>query len=104
MKNKVSTIVEKTKDGGDWLFPLGSVFCTPGALREIPMNEAVRSLNRHLTGDWGDLGQHDRKQNDLALSHGGRILSAYHTVADRKFWIITEADRSSTTILLPEEY
>lgn len=58
----------------------------------------------HARGDWGELDAEDRAANDRALKDGTRLLSAYHTKAGTKFWIITEADRSSTTALLPSEY
>ena len=85
--------------------PLGRVVATPGALkllmeaREHPFN----FLDRHATGDWGELCAFDRRQNEIALSDGYRVLSSYDVLAGR-VWIITEADRSVTTILLPEEY
>lgn len=60
-------------------------------------------LKRHLSGDWGEVCEADRRENEFALRNGARLLSAY-TVDDHKIWIITEADRSSTTILFPEEY
>ena len=77
---------------------------TRGAEREVTFEEALESVCRHATGDWGELDVHDRKENNFSLRSGYRLLSAYHTRSGRKFWIITEADRSSTTILLPEEY
>ena len=61
-------------------------------------------LSRHVTGDWGTVGDEDKKLNDAAVKDGTRILSAYQTSAGEKLWVITEADRSSTTILLPDEY
>ena len=63
-------------------------------------------LNRHVSGDWGELCEEDKELNDQALHDGNRILSAYETSAGytRKIWVITEADRSVTTLLLPEEY
>ena len=62
-------------------------------------------LLRHLSADWGDVGHHDRRRNDVALRRGGeRLLSSYQVTADLKVWIITEADRSVTTVLLPDEY
>ena len=59
---------------------------------------------RHMAGDWGDVDEEDKAANDQALTDGSRLLSAYRTAAAKKLWIITEADRSATTILLPEEY
>jgi len=85
--------------------PLGRVLVTPGALRlllergEHPFDY----LARHATGDWGDLCEHNRRENELSLEHGWRILSSY-PVGVKCIWVITEADRSVTTILLPEEY
>jgi hypothetical protein len=85
--------------------PLGRVVATPGALkllmeaREHPFN----FLARHATGDWGELCAFDRRQNEIALREGNRVFSSYDAPAGR-VWIITEADRSVTTILLPEEY
>jgi hypothetical protein len=85
--------------------PLGKVVATPGAL-ELLMEEGEDPfdyLARHATGDWGELDDHDRKENEQSLEHGWRIVSSY-PVGERRIWIITEADRSVTTILLPEEY
>jgi hypothetical protein len=61
-------------------------------------------LSRHLLGDWGDLGEEDKKENEFSVLNNFRILSAYTLTTSVKIWIITEADRSATTILLPEEY
>ena len=96
---------------GGALFPLGILYATPRALKVLAKDgdeNAVTSnlstlLNRHATGDWGDLGRQDKEANDDAIRHGGRLLSSY-TVKGTKLWIVTEADRSVTTVLLPEEY
>ena len=85
-------------------FNPGSVCSTPGALENIPPIEMSHALRRHIRGDWGELDAHDVKANESALMDGGRLLSAYVSSSGTKFWIITEADRSSTTVLLPEEY
>jgi hypothetical protein len=61
-------------------------------------------LVRHLAGYWGDVDEHDRRENELSLIHGFRLLSAYTLNSGSKIWIITEADRSVTTVLLPDEY
>ncbi len=89
------------------LFPLGQVVATPGAIEVIER----RKLNvgflllRHVTGDWGDLDDDDKAANDWAAVVGNRILSAYGREGDPdQLWVITEADRSSTTIQLPKEY
>ena len=84
------------------LFALGRILATPGALGlEVIFYPYLR---RHQYGDWGDLGKEDKAENDFSVANRLRILSAYHTPDGKKFWIITEADRSATTILLPSEY
>jgi len=85
-------------------FQLGRIVATPGALSlaEGGIN-LLAYLQRHLKGDWGDLDEEDKSENDFSLQHGYRLLSAYQTLHGR-LWIITEADRSATTFLLPEEY
>lgn len=87
-------------------FRLGMLIATPRALFAI--TESGQSpwdfVVRHLAGDWGDLDPEDRVANDQSLKEGRRLLSAYQTAQGQKLWIITEADRSATTILLPEEY
>ena len=88
------------------LFDLGQVVGTPGAsqaLREARQDPA-RLLARHVSGDWGDLCEEDRTENELSVEQGFRILSAYELRTGVKVWVITEADRSATTFLLPEEY
>jgi hypothetical protein len=85
-------------------FALGQLLMTPGVEEKIPPSELLQALRRHARGDWGDLDDEDRQANDLSLKDGSRLLSAYHTKEGVKFWIITEADRSATTALLPEEY
>ena len=84
-------------------FPLGQVVITPSALEKLKSDDILNSLNRHVVGDWGELDDEDRQTNDEALQSGSRLLSAYRS-GDTKFWIITEADRSSTCVLLPEDY
>lgn len=85
-------------------FQLGSIVATPGALKNVSHDEIIHSLRRHSQGNWGDLDSEDIEANDRALRKGGRLVSAYRTVQGTKFWIITEADRSATTIILPSEY
>jgi hypothetical protein len=87
-------------------FGPGSVVATPGALEAFRASgqEPLPFLQRHLTGDWGELDEHDVRENELSLLHGWRILSSYTLSDGTKIWIITEADRSATTFLLPEEY
>ena len=85
-------------------FPLGRLVATPNALEHIPNPDIMAALQRHLTGDWGDVDEHGREENELSLKEGFRLLSVYRSAAGVKFWIITEADRSRTTVLLPEDY
>ena len=94
------------RSGNRPLFPLGQVVATPGALAalEDADQEPVEFLQRHITGDWGQLDEHDRNENELALKQGLRLLSAYQTNKGVRLWVITEWDRSVTTILLPQEY
>ena len=86
------------------LFPMGRLLATPGALEAVGGDEIAIALDRHLKGDWGDVSDEDKRRNDASLKDGTRLFSAYHTKYKRKFWIITEADRSATTVLLPSEY
>ena len=86
------------------LFSLGVVVATPGALEVLAPEETIALLRRHQSGDWGEVDGHDRRANDHALRNGTRLLSAYTLPGGSKVWIITEADRSSTCILLPSEY
>ena len=85
--------------------PLGRVVATPGALNLLEKSggHPFDLLARHATGNWGELCAFDLRQNEIALREGLRVLSSYEVPAGR-VWIITEADRSITTILLPEEY
>lgn len=85
-------------------FLFGQTVITPGALNVLSAEVVRVSLARHGNGDWGELCAEDKQQNDRALTHGGRLFSAYVDKNGVKFWIITEADRSATTILLPSEY
>jgi hypothetical protein len=86
-------------------FDLGRIVATPGALEALERSEETPStfLHRHVVGDWGDVDEDDRAENELSAKEGFRLLSAYLRDGTR-IWIITEADRSSTTILLPSEY
>ena len=85
-------------------FLLGRVVATPNALAAIPNNEILNALSRHVRGDWGTVGADDWNANEESLRTGGRLFSAYCSTADVTFWIITEWDRSATTVLLPEDY
>jgi len=85
-------------------FGLGRLVATPNALQTVEPSEIDSALLRHIRGDWGDVDSFDRQVNEDALEDGGRLFSVYHTKHGAKFWVITEADRSATTILLPEDY
>ncbi len=93
-------------------FELGQIVATPGALEACPNTLLQKCLARHLTGDWGCIDAEDKEANDEAISEGSRILSAYpidpaepsEGFGVNTLWIITEADRSATTFLLPYEY
>ena len=88
------------------LFPPGQIVATPGALRLLDETNKspLEFLSRHLPGEWGDLCQEDKMENELSLKQGFRLMSSYPINDREKLWIITEADRSATTLLPPEEY
>lgn len=88
------------------LFSPGQVVTTPGALEAMAVNQCLplNLLHKHLTGDWGEVPPEDADANREALQDGSRILSSYPLENGARIWIITEADRSVTTLLLPEEY
>jgi hypothetical protein len=87
-------------------FPLGQVVATPGALEALRQagDEPLLYLVRHQSGDWGEVCEEDAKENEFSVENGFRILSAYTLKDDTRIWVITEADRSSTCLLLPSEY
>ena len=89
---------------GSMKLPLGHIVATPAALGAVSQPDIVAALRRHAVGDWGDVDPDDRAANDLALTSGGRLLSVYELVNGITFWVITEADRSVTTVLLPDDY
>jgi len=86
------------------LFPLGQVVITRQAAAILLPDDVNKALSRHAQGDWGDVDAEDRISNEQALVEDTRLLSVYHATAGQKFWIITECDRSVTTILLPDDY
>ena len=88
------------------LFPLGHLIATPGAIdlfRSAGEDLLPALLERHQSGDWGDVPEEDARENEFSMRHGFRIVSSYR-VAGERLWIITERDRSATTLLLPSEY
>ena len=96
----------QARERGERRFPLGQLVATPGAAEALSRNnqEPTEFLRRHWRGDWGDLDEEDKAENEYSLSRELRLLSAYTLQDGTRIWIITEADRSVTTILLPEEY
>lgn len=87
-------------------FPLGKLVATPAAMQALEKNKTsgLEYLQRHHRGDWGDLDEEDKQENDYALDKALRLFSAYILPDGQKLWIITEADRSVTTFLLPSDY
>jgi len=85
-------------------FSLGKLVATPAALAAVSPAEITRAIDRHHSGDWGDVCPEDHAANERALIEETRLFSVYHTSSGVKFWIITEADRSVTTCLLPGDY
>ena len=91
------------------MFKTGQIYWTRGVNDRVADDEkfakfVLESLKRHTAGDWGDLCKKDNQENELALKEGFRLFSAYEKVGLPKIWIITEADRSATTVLFPDEY
>jgi len=88
------------------LFSLGQIVATPGARTALEKagQTPLEFLARHVRGEWGELGAEDRRENQRSLERGFRLLSSYRTGAGDTVWVITEADRSVTTLLLPSEY
>ena len=86
--------------------PLGRLYATPGAIEALERSgqSPLEFLVRHGRGDWGEVCAEDWRLNDESRTNGTRILSAYRTKSGDRIWVITEADRSATTVLLPEEY
>ena len=85
-------------------FRLGRIVATPNALSHLAQADILMGIQRHQAGDWGDVDAEDRAANDAALVQGTRILSVYHAANGTKFWLISESNRSSTTVLLPQDY
>jgi hypothetical protein len=87
-------------------FEPGQIVATPNALEAFQRSgqSPLDLLARHLAGDWGEIHEHDRLENEFSLERGLRLLSVYTLLDGTKIWVITEADRSVTTFLLPEDY
>ena len=89
---------------GEIKFNPGQIFCTTNCHNQISGDDMARGIARHLSGDWGEVCPEDWQENEFSLKEGFRLLSAYTAANGVKFWIITEWDRSITTVLLPEDY
>ena len=89
---------------GEIKFPLGQTVVTSTALAVLSALDIAGALDRHRRGDWGEVSKDDAQTNERALKHGERLLSVYHLAEGTKFWVVTEWDRSLTTVLLPEDY
>ncbi len=84
-------------------FALGECFISPTALEALTHEDVLLAIRRHESGDWGDLDEHDRQENERSLAEGSRLRSVYHAANGTKFHVITEADRSITTVSLPDD-
>lgn len=85
-------------------FRLGLIYITPNALEKLSSEDISKAVRRHQSGDWGDVDEGDRNENELSLQKGFRLLSVYHSSHNHRFRLITEADRSMTTVSMPEDY
>jgi hypothetical protein len=104
MPTRLSAV--QAAEHGERKFPLGQLAITPGTLAALAVNQQTSSifLRRHWRGDWGELDAEDVQENEHSLANGFRLLSVYTLKDGTRIWIITEADRSATTIVLPSEY
>lgn len=101
---RIPPIVRLIAKAGEYKFELGRIVYTHGVADSFMRNETITMLHRHRKGDWGDLCEEDKATNDQALREGSRLLSKYKFPDGRSAWVITEWDRSATTVLLPDEY
>jgi hypothetical protein len=85
-------------------FRLGKIASTPNALDQLTQDDILLAIQRHQAGDWGNVSENDRLENERALKQGRRLLSVYRAASGHKFWLITEANRASTVVLMPEDY
>ena len=85
-------------------FPLGRTVATPGVLETLTHDDILHALARHVSGDWGEVEDEDAAANERALLTEGRLVSVYSSASYVRFYVITECDRSATTVLLPHEY
>ena len=92
------------EDGAARAVELGRTVMTVAAERALQMEEVLEALHRHAACDWGLVCDEDREANELAIRSGARLFSVYESGSGERFWVITEADRSVTTVLLPDDY
>ena len=85
-------------------FSLGQLCTTPHAANDVPPDEVLKAIARHVAGDWGALDEHDRQENERALGSRGRLVSVYQASNGTRFYVITDAGWETTTVLLPEDY
>ncbi|HZH92197.1 MAG TPA: hypothetical protein VEX70_16490 [Pyrinomonadaceae bacterium] len=106
MQNEITTLEDRPATQSTPLFSLGHIYATPGAIDALSESGQLPDefLRRHQTGDWGEVCDADNRENKFSIANGFRILSAYRTSGGTNLWVITEADRSVTTLLLPSEY
>jgi hypothetical protein len=86
------------------LFRIGQIITTSAALSNLTQADIHAAIQRHQPGDWGDVDPEHREENDISLKKGLRLFSVYHSERRLKFWVITETDRSYTTVLLPQDF
>jgi hypothetical protein len=91
------------ESAGSPLFTLGRISATPDAVAVLTPQDILLGLHRHSVGNWGEISAADGEANNAALRYGGRILSMYDSTIGVRFWVVTEADRSVTTVMLPED-
>jgi len=104
MDDKMNGRHTRNKGNPAPMFPEGQLVQTPGVAERIPISDVYRALYRHACGGWGQGWPSGWKEKEKALQEGARLLSAFTSSTGLKFWVITEADRSVTTVLLPDEY
>jgi len=85
-------------------FLLGKIVATPAALQSLSVEDICRAIDSHVCGQWGLVSDADRAENEFALQHGLRLISVFESKGGIRFWVLTEADRSVTTLLLPDDY
>lgn len=98
------TTTKERHQGGHVKFAMGLIVITPEALAVLDLQEVQSAIMRHGNCDWGDVGREDQLANERALKNEGRLCSVFHAANSRTFWIVTEGDRSVTTILLAVDY